>query len=266
MVIDSHVHTELSGHAVGRAIDYALSAARLGVDVLTFTEHMPIPDGWDPNGEYTLPLAAVPTYLDDVREAQGVEGVRVLCGAEVDWLPEHPEIMARNTTLARFDVVLGSVHFVGDWAFDDPRLVDRYETTDVDELWTRYFELLGAAARSGLFDVMAHPDLVKKFAHMPSFDPQGLYDAAAADFAAAEVAIEVSSAGLRKPCAELYPAQGFLAACASAGVAATCSSDAHRPVDVGWGFDQVVDALRDAGYESIVYFVDRTSQEVPLDS
>jgi histidinol-phosphatase (PHP family) len=113
---------------------------------------------------------------------------------------------------------------------------------------------------------MAHPDLVKKFCLMPSFDLRELYEHAASRFAAAGVAIEVSSGGLRKPCAELYPAPGFLAACAREGVPATCSSDAHRPEDVGWGFDLAAEALRTAGYESIVYFVGRRPQEVPLDS
>jgi histidinol-phosphatase (PHP family) len=264
MVIDSHVHTVLSGHASGRAIDYAIAGAALGVDVITFTEHMPIPDGWDPDSEYTLPLHAVPTYLSDVAEAQTVEGIDVLCGAEVDWLPEHEEIMARNIALADFDVVLGSVHFVGDWAFDDPRLTSRYEHEDVDLLWRRYFEQLTDAARSGLFDVMAHPDLVKKFGFRPSFDPRGLYDDAATAFADAGVSIEVSSAGLRKPCAEIYPAPEFLKACHRAGVPVTCSSDAHRPQDVAWGFDHVTDALRAAGYESFVYFIGRQPQEVSL--
>ena len=264
MVIDSHVHTALSGHATGRAADYAAAAALAGVDVLAFTEHMPLPEMWDPEGEYTLPLDAVPTYLADVAEAALVGGVRVLCGAEVDWLPRYPETMERNIALTDFDIVLGSVHFIDDWAFDDPALVARYAETDVDALWREYFARLTSAASSGLFDVMAHPDLIKKFCYMPSFDPQPLYDDAAAVFAASGVAIEVSSAGLRKPCAELYPGRAFLASCAAAGVPATVSSDAHRPEDVGWGFDAAIAALRETGYDHIVYFVGREMQEVSI--
>ena len=225
---------------------------------------MPIPPHLDPDGEFTLSLGTVPLYLADVCEAAGTRGVRVLCGAEIDWLPGHPEVMERNTRIAPFDVILGSVHFVGDWAFDDPNQVDRYEETDVDQLWRDYFEQLESAARSGLFDVMAHPDLIKKFGFMPSFDPQQLYAAAAAAFAEAGVAIEVSSAGLHKPCAELYPATAFLEACCELGVPATVSSDAHKPEDVGRGFDTAVAALLAAGYESFVYFIGRQPVEVPL--
>jgi histidinol-phosphatase (PHP family) len=173
--------------------------------------------------------------------------------------------MRRNIELGEFDLVLGSVHFVGDWAFDDPRLVSRYEDADVDVLWRSYFGLLEDAAASGLFDVMSHPDLIKKFAFMPSFDPEPLYQSAARVFAESGVAIEASTAGLRKPCKELYPAPAFLAACRQAGVPATVSSDAHRPEDVGWGFDRAIDALVDAGYDRYVYFVDRDPIEVEIE-
>jgi histidinol-phosphatase (PHP family) len=265
-VIDSHVHTELSGHAIGRAPDYARAAAAAGVDVITFTEHMPIPGGWDPNGEYTLATDAVPVYLADVADAQQTPGVKVLCGAEIDWLPEHPGVMERNSRLADFDMILGSVHFIDDWAFDDPNLTDRYATTDVDELWRAYFGLLEDAAASGLFDVMAHPDLIKKFAFMPSFDPTPLYESAAQVFSASGVAIEVSTAGLRRPCKDLYPSARFLEACATSRVPATISSDAHKPEDVAWGYETARRALLDAGYESVVYFVGRRPVEVSIAS
>ncbi len=161
-------------------------------------------------------------------------------------------------------MVLGSVHFLDDWAFDDPNLLERWDRTDVDAAWLRYFELVWDAAGSGLFDVMAHPDLVKKFGYRPAFDTSDLFDATAAAFARAGVAVEVSTAGLRKPVGELYPSTDFLAACARAGVSATLGSDAHHPDEVGFAFDVARTALLAAGYDRLVYFERRERREYPL--
>jgi histidinol-phosphatase (PHP family) len=265
MVIDCHIHTSACGHADGEVQDYVQAAEESGVDVITFTEHMPLPEGMDPEEEYALRLDEVDLYVESVRRASTrSSSVRVLLGAEIDWIPSHVDIARSAASAHDFDMVLGSVHFLDDWAFDDPRLIGRWDTVSVEEVWEAYFEQLIAAAGSGIYDVMAHPDLVKKFGHRMSGSATSLYRRAAATFASSEVAIEVSSAGLRKPCQELYPAQEFLVECARHGVRATVGSDAHSPSEVGWGFDSAIDALKSAGYETITYFVNRKPKEVVI--
>lgn len=264
-MIDCHVHTARCGHASGAVVEYVEAAAEAGVGILTFTDHLPLPVGHDAG--YAMPLGELDDYVAEVAavRATGADsGVEVLLGIEADWLPEQVGFTRELLHRAAFDVVLGSVHFIEGWAFDDPDLRHRYDEWDPDELWARYFGEFAAAANSGLFDVMAHPDLVKKFGVMPGSDPIVYYEAAAHAASAAGVAVEVSTAGLRKPCGELYPSAGFLRALREAGVPVTVGSDAHRPGEVGYGWDCAVRALREAGYDSVSVFRDRIAEEVSL--
>jgi histidinol-phosphatase (PHP family) len=163
------------------------------------------------------------------------------------------------------DVLLGSVHFLGEWAFDDPHSVAMWNTWDVDEVWTTYFTTWCDAASSGVFDVMAHPDLVKKFGHRPSFDPRELYAEAARAAAHGGVLIEVSTAGLRKPVGEIYPGPDLLASFGAAGVGATVGSDAHAPDEVGFRLDAAYEALAIAGYRSVCFPTGpKASREIAL--
>jgi histidinol-phosphatase (PHP family) len=261
-VIDLHVHTARCRHAEGSVSDYVAAAERAGVSVLAFTDHLPLPDGYDAG--YAMPPAELPDYVAEVREAAATASAEVLCGVEADWLPSRAGEVAALLGSQRFDVVLGSVHFVDDWAFDDPALTDRYAEWSIDELWDRYFAEVAAAAASGLFDVMAHVDLVKKFGMLPESDPAPLYERTARALAGARVAVEVSTAGLRKRCGEIYPSAALLAELRRCSVPVTVGSDAHRPHEVGYAWEAAVALLREAGYRSALVFRDRVPEEVPL--
>jgi histidinol-phosphatase (PHP family) len=248
---------------VGTPLQYVAAAERAGVDVLAFTDHLPLMDGSET--DYAMRLHELPDYVADIEQLRARDArPEVLLGIEADWVPGWEKRLRETLGAYPFDVVLGSVHFLADWAFDDPDLVDRYATEDVDALWTRYFATLAEAARSGLYDVMAHPDLIKKFRFMPSFDVRELYDEAARLMAEAGVAFEVNAAGLRKPCAELYPSQPFIEACARHHVPASMGSDAHAPEEVGLGLDAAAEALVEAGYEHVVFFRRRKPVERSL--
>ena len=268
-MIDCHVHTARCGHGEGSAAEYVAAARTKGIGVLTFTEHLPLPESLDPCREYSMAEHELPAYLHEIgvlASASQTAPARptVLTGIEADWLPSHLPHVERLLSAFSFDLVLGSVHFLEGWAFDDPRLMQQWDRADVDAVWEQYFGLLVDAARSGLFDAMAHPDLVKKFGYRPTFDPRELYEAAAGAFAATGTAVELSTAGLRKPVGELYPSMEFLTACARAGVPATLGSDAHRPDEVGAGFEMAREALEAVGYDRLVYFVGRERREYAL--
>ena len=142
-------------------------------------------------------------------------------GIEADFVAGREDHMATLLQGRDWDFVVGSVHFVGEHAVDH----DGYEVYDhrsqrPDALWRRYFETLGEAARSGLFDILAHPDLVKLWGGrrpVPEGDLRRFYDLAMDGIAESQIAVEVSTAGLRKPVAELYPAPAFLEMCLDAG-------------------------------------------------
>jgi histidinol-phosphatase (PHP family) len=265
-MIDLHLHTRLCRHATGSIRDYVEAARDSGVVTMCFTDHLPLPPTY-PEG-YTMLPEEWDGYVSEVRaaadESAAEGGPEVLCGVEADWIPETSALVPDAVAAHALDVVLGSVHFVDGWAFDDPDLVERYETCDVDELWSRYFAQLQDAARSGLFDVMAHPDLVKKFGFFPRSDPRETYEAVAETLAESGVAVEVNSAGLRKPVRQIYPSLELLRACRRRGVPATTGSDAHTPGEVGFGLAETARHLRAAGYDSVLVFRRRVPEEVPL--
>jgi histidinol-phosphatase (PHP family) len=265
-VIDLHMHTSKCGHATGTVDEYVDAGRAAGLSVMCFTDHLPLPAGYPQH--YTMPAGEMDDYVGDVaaaaKRSAAAGGPEVLCGIEADWLPKSIDAVREAISGHDFDMVLGSVHFLDDWAFDDPELVALYESWNIDTLWERYFDELARAASSRLFDVMAHPDLVKKFAFFPTADPAHWYELAASAMAEAGCAVEVNSAGLRKPVGEIYPSLRMLKACRRRGVAATLGSDAHAPLEVGAGLVEGRELLREAGYESVVVFRKRVAQEVAL--
>lgn len=271
-MIDCHVHTWRCRHATGTPAEYVRAAAEHGVSVLTFTEHLPLAPELANRvpgaARYAMPEAELPEYLAEVAEAAILGsslGVEVLCGIEVDAVPIARPYATEMLEAHAFDVVLGSVHFIDDWAFDDPARRDGYDSWSPDDLWERYFADVLDAARAGLVDVMAHVDLVKKFGVWPEGPTGELYKGTARALAAAGVAVEVNTAGLRKPCQEIYPGAGLLQELRKAGVPVTVGSDAHSPEEVGAGAAEARAALHDAGYRSVVVFSGRKMREVGLD-
>lgn len=258
-LIDCHIHTQRCGHAEGTVEEYVAEAVSKGLWGIAITEHLALPEDMDPERHLSMPPSEVNAYLDEVQAArERVDDLRVVTGVEADYLIGRENEIAAAIARARTGahgatVVLGSVHFIDRWAFDNPHEVEEWERRDVDDAWRDYFALWMEAVSSELFDVMAHVDLVKKFGHFPTFDAREIYEAAATAAASAGVVIEVSTAGLRKPVGELYPGPDLLSAFRLAGVPATVGSDAHAPAEVGYALDTAYDALRLAGYDSIVF-------------
>lgn len=258
-LIDCHIHTERCGHATGRVDDYIRAAVERGLVGIAITEHLALPEELDPHRHLSMPACDLEDYLVEVDlTAQRYPEITVVTGLEADYLPDRVAQTATALAQARERAdgarfVLGSVHFIEGWAFDDPHHLDEWDSKDVDAVWRRYFELWCDAARTGLFDCMAHPDLPKKFGHRPTFDARELYGEAASVAASNGVAVEVSTAGLRKPVGELYPTHDLLVAFRAAGVPVTVGSDAHEPAEVGFAIAQAYDAAMRAGYTEVQF-------------
>ncbi|MEJ7788720.1 MAG: histidinol-phosphatase [Thermoleophilaceae bacterium] len=182
-------------------------------------------------------------------------------GIEADYVPGREDRMANLLEERQWDYVIGSVHFLRDEAVDMRGSDwDIWRSGDPEKVWRRYFETLGEAARSGLYDVLAHPDLVKVWgggAPTPDGDLRRFYELAIDGIADSDVAIEVSTAGLRKPVGEIYPARAFLELCLEAGRPVALSSDAHVPEDLGHAYDRAVEWLGEIGVTELAVFVDR---------
>jgi len=179
-------------------------------------------------------------------------------GIEADFLPGREDHMANLLDARDWDYVIGSIHFLRDEALDmRDSTWDIWRSTDPEQVWRRYFETLGEAARTGMFDILAHPDLVKVWGGrvpQPGGDLRRFYELAMDGIAESDVAIEVSTAGLRKPVGEIYPAQAFLEMCLDAGRPVALSSDAHVPEELGHEYERTVEWLGELGVTELAVF------------
>jgi histidinol-phosphatase (PHP family) len=245
---------------------YREAAGERGIAELGVSEHVyrfeQALDVW--RHPFWVPYARddLDSYCSFVREQTDLR-----LGIEADFIPGAEDRMANLLQARDFDYVIGSVHFLKEGAVD----MDDYSVWDagrsVEEIWKRYFEMIGEAARCGLFDVLAHPDLVKVWGRerpVPEGDLRYYYELAMEGIAESGIAVEVSTAGLRKRVGELYPAPAFLEMALEAGAAVALSSDAHRPEDVGAGYEQALELLDQLGVRELCVFEQRRRRLEPI--
>jgi histidinol-phosphatase (PHP family) len=248
---------------------YLAAAAAAGIEELGVSEHVY-------RFRQALDLWTHPLWEQNARDdvdayCEFVRGTPLKLGIECDFVPGAEERTASLLAARDFDYVVGSVHFVGDGdsAVDHDGFDVWDGDGDPDEIWRRYFEALAGCARSGLFDILAHPDLVKVWGGarpLPERDLRFFYEPAVAAIAESGIAVEVSTAGLRKPVGELYPARGFAEMCVEAGASFALSSDAHLPEQVGFEYERAIEFLDDLGVGEICVFEQRRRRLVPLGS
>lgn len=259
MLIDYHMHTRLTD-GTHEPVDYAKIALERGLDEIGCSDHAPLGNR---DTDWTMKLADLVTYVDWVVEAQKkFPAISIKLGLEVDFIPGRQNWIRELAAMHPWDFFLGSAHYVGDWPVD--RSADDWKGMDVDERWRAYFDLWTNAARSRLFDSLSHPDLPKKFGFRPKTDFTEIYQGALRVVKESGVAIEVSTAGLRKPCREIYPSEEFLRIAHSLDVPITLGSDAHVPQDVGLDFNKAVALARSCGYDRICRFTQRKRELVKL--
>jgi histidinol-phosphatase (PHP family) len=248
---DYHTHTARCGHAKGAAAEYVAAARECGLAAIGVSDHLPMLHA--PGPELSMDLDQLDDYVAEVRGLQREAPGFVLLGVEADY---HPTTIAavRDLLAAHpFDYVIGSVHFLDEWGFDDPRNLDSWAQRDVDDVYLQYLEVVGDAAETGLFTILGHLDLVKKFGYRPSRPLGAALDTLAQRAARAGVVVELNTAGLRKPIGEIYPSVEWLRVLRAHGVPITFGSDAHRPGDVGADRAAAVEAARAAGYNEYAW-------------
>ena len=288
-MLDYHLHLWAHGqHGVAPTVEavaaYCERAAAAGVVEIAITEHLfrfreardALAGFWDDDPDPSLAAnlarywdeeceSDLDQYLEVLGAAQS-SGLPVLTGIEVDHYAGRMDRVAQLLDGHPFDVVLGSVHWIGAWGFDnlgDPLVMAEWDRRSLDSVWEGYTSALVEVAESGVCDVLAHPDLPKVGGRRPAV-PGEWYDRMAEAASTAGMAAEVSSAGLRKPAAEPYPAVGLLERFRRSGVPVTTASDAHRLGDVGSGMGELRVLLAAAGYDRLVAFRRRTRREVGL--
>ena len=276
MLTDYHLHLRLDGpetlaseaHTAENAARYRAAAEERGIAELGVSEHIY-------RFRQTLEIWRHPYWeenaTDDLDEycafVRGQTDLRL--GLEADFVPGAEDRIANVLDARDFDYVLGSVHFLREGAVD----MDDYSVWQAgrspEEVWTRYFQTIGETARSGLFDILAHPDLVKYWGdpgRRPPGDLRRYYGPAIEGIAESQIAVELSTAGLRKHVEEMYPAPAFLQMAIEAGAPIALSSDAHRPEEVGAGYDRALALLSELGVGELCVFERRTRRLEPIDA
>ncbi len=262
-MVDYHTHTERCGHATGSVDQYAGAAAGKGIREIGFADHAPMPD--ELRGGLTMAAADLEPYFRDVERCRALfEGtIDVRLGLEVDY-PLFESFGKDYFSDPRIDFLIGSCHFIDGWAFDHPLYIDGYKERDIDEIYGSYFSILESLASSGLFDIVGHFDIVKKFGHRPRTGCIPAVERIARILAAGDVAVEINTGGLRHPAGELYPSGEILRVLFDANVPVTLGSDAHSPEQTGYMFALALDAVTGAGYRKISGFSRRRRYDIPL--
>jgi len=261
---DYHMHTPLCRHAAGEPTAYAEQAVRVGMTEIGFSDHSPMPrDDFD---NWRMRLDELDAYVEKVEKARSDHpGLVIRLALEVDYIPGHEDWIRDLAGRHVWDYLIGAVHYVTDaWALDDPKTVSEWRNRDPFEVWSTYFERVTMAAASGLFEIIAHADLCKKFGHYPEQDCTPLFQRFLEAARKSGAAMELNTAGLRKDCREIYPGPRIVRLAATMGVPITFASDAHRPEEVGMDFREAVGLARVAGYTSYCRFASRQWTSSPL--
>lgn len=264
-MIDYHLHTARCGHARGQPAEYYREACRKGLVEVGFADHFPLGAlDFVPPVKVTMEEEELPDYIQEVRELRemprdkGCPGVKL--GIEIDYLPGREEAIRAGLAPHDFDYVLGSVHFLGGWDFTNPDLEEdygRFREEELFQVYEDYYKTVEKGVSSGLYDIVGHLDVIKKFNYRPRKDTWPLVDKVIDLLAQGDMCIELNTAGFYVPAREFYPAARVLQGCLARKVPVTLGSDAHAPGDVGRDFPRALALLREVGYREIAVFKQR---------
>lgn len=252
MIVDLHNHTPLCNHAVGEIDDYIEAAIKSGTKYFGFSDHAAM--DFDP--KYRMDFSDMNSYEKDVLDAKEKykDKIEILLGYEVDYLKGHMDERVLN---ADVDYLIGSVHFLEGWGFDNPEYIRRYKDQDIDEIWQKYFDTIEEMANSKLFDIVGHLDLIKVFKFMPNKNINEMAQNALKAIKKADMVLELNVAGYRKPIGEAYPSPSLLKQAYRLGIPITFASDAHKPEQVSMFNNEVIKMAKEAGYTECALFKNR---------
>jgi histidinol-phosphatase (PHP family) len=222
-----------------------------------------MPPAYDP--DFRMSLEQYPDYISMVERCRKTfPKLSIKLGLEADFHPGTESFVRDVIARYPFDYVLGSVHYLGSWGFDNPDLVHLYEGKNIYDLHRQYYELVTQLAETRLYDIVGHPDVIKKFGHRPTRDTEPLERRALESVAKSGMALDVNTSGLRRPAKEIYPSLRMLRAAREMGIGITFGSDAHEPRLVGESFDEAVALAKSAGFTHFRRYTKRSFELEPL--
>ena len=256
MRVDLHNHTTLCNHANGTVEQYVQRAIELGIDHFGFSDHAPM--NFDP--KYRMDISQKALYEKWVLDAKEKykNQIKILLAYEVDYLEGY---ILDEIINSKVDYLIGSVHFLKNkndmWGFDNPEFIGVYESKDIDTIWLEYFDAIKSMAKTQLFDIVGHFDLIKVFRFLPKKDIRILANDALKQIKKSGMVLEINPAGLRKPIGETYPSKQLLELAYEMNIDITFGSDAHEIEQVGFKYDEVVSLAKEIGYTKCITFDNR---------
>jgi histidinol-phosphatase (PHP family) len=274
---DYHTHCELNHHAKGRSRDYVESAVRKGLREIGLSDHFPmylLPESADV-WRYAMTMAEFDVYFAENQKLRQeyASRIQIKLAAEVDYFQasfaEYQKIL--KPYLASLDYIIGSIHVVAwdgvpAWGVDDEKFLAKFAQFGPDTVYREYYHCVEGMVRTGYYNIVGHIDLPKKFGIRPDH-PDVIYEQllTVLDLVAAKgMAVEINTSGLLKPVKEQYPAENVLKACIDRKIPITLGSDSHDPVNVGYGFEDVLKLARKNGLTHLCSFTSREKSLIPL--
>lgn len=252
MIADLHNHTKLCNHAEGEISEYIEQAIKCGIKYFGFSEHAPM----NFDEKYRIGFHQMQEYEQSILEAKKKyeKEIEIFIGYEVDYLKGYMDERVLN---ADVDFLIGSVHFIEEWGFDNPEFIGDYKNQDIDTIWQKYFNAIEEMAQSRLFDIVGHLDLIKIFKFIPKKEINEIAKNALFAIKEADMAVEINVAGYRKPIGEAYPSASLLKEIKKLDIPITFASDAHKPEQVGLFSDETMHIAKTIGFDKCAIYRNR---------
>jgi histidinol-phosphatase (PHP family) len=248
-LIDLHNHTPLCNHCSGNVDEFIKEAIKKGITVYGFSDHNPM----EFDKKYRMNFDDMKIYKNWVYEAKEKykNKIEILYGYEVDFMPKYLDEKLLNEDV---DYLIGSVHFLDNWGFDNPEFIKEWESRNVDDVYEEYFSLIKQMADSKLFQIVGHLDLIKIFGYKPTKNLRDIITPALHSIKESDMIIEINSAGLRKPVKEQYPSVDILKVIKEMDIDITFSSDAHSVEQVGLNLEKVYELAKNIGFDKATFY------------
>lgn len=251
MYIDLHNHTALCNHATGTIEEYIQMAIAQKIDTFGFSDHAPM--NFD---TYRMRFDEMQTYEAQVLHVKEKYAgqIEILLGYEVDFLEGFID---QSVLERKVDYLIGSVHYLGNWGFDNPEFIGEYHDKNMDDVWQKYFDAIENMAKSNLFDIVGHLDLIKVFNYLPKKDVRLIAKDALNAIKNANMVVEINAAGFRKPIGEQYPSHPLLEMMAERDIPISFGSDAHEIEHIGFKKEEIRSFAKSYGYKKCATFQNR---------
>lgn len=256
MRVDLHNHTLLCNHATGTVNEYIQRAIELGIDEYGFACHAPM----NYDLKYRMNIDQKTIYEKWINEAKEYykNKIKILLAYEVDYLEGY---ILDEVINSKVDYLIGSVHFLKNkndmWGFDNPEFIGLYQSKDIDTIWSEYFAAIKDMAKTSLFDIVGHFDLIKVFKFLPKKDIRIIAKDALSEIKKSNMVLEINTSGFRKPIGESYPSITLLEMAYEMGINITFSSDAHSVEHIGFKYDEATSLAKKIGYTKCISFENR---------